>query len=87
MITPTQYQQLMALLQNSGFVGASPDDKPIWANLSHSSPTYFSDSVFGTSFIFSVSSTINSLNSHSAPLIIDSRATDHVASSLDYFHT
>nr|KYP33639.1 hypothetical protein KK1_045497 [Cajanus cajan] len=59
-ITVAQYQQLIALLQaNIGLGGANSNDMPIRANLSFSSPNYFSNTISGIPCIFSISTTLN----------------------------
>lgn len=85
-ITQAQLQHLMNLLKATGSGGSSPDDTPSRANLSHSSPSQPDNSGFGSRFIFSVSTT-HTLNtfSHTTPWIIDSGATDHISTSLNYF--
>ena len=88
-ITMAQYQQFMNLLsKSSGPCGASSETTLTRANLTHSNPNQIHNSGFGSHF-FSIPTTHtpNTLSSHTAPWLIDSRVTDHITCSLDYFYT
>ena len=96
--TPAQYQCLMALLQQpsgSASMDSDGNSQPSHANLSQvpqNGPFNFSSPSLGTSFVLCTLNHVSSNThappahfSHTVPWIIDSGATDHIASSLNYF--
>jgi len=100
-ITPTQYQSLMALLQNmsgSTFSGSVDNPQPNQVNMTYStqngphtssgpSPGNIHQHAFTSHLVNHSSIDTHSQKSHSSSWIIDSGVTDHVASSLHWFKT
>ena len=85
----------MALIQGNGGLGSVDNTKPSQVNVSNvsqSGPTLTTPGPIGNSFILSTkyhvpinTHTQPSIYSHNSPWIIDSGATDHITSSLNWF--